>query len=95
MNEGICINFEAVEEEALQIERAADVFQAGTLNPEDNVTSLEEDENLHLAFNMSQELLVALGVTMDREAVNIRSIGTAFEEYDHMMADWAEQLLER
>lgn len=94
MNEGIYINFGAVQEEASQIEHAADVFQAGTLNPEDSVTSLEEDENLHLAFNISQELLVALGVTMDREATNIRSIGNAFEEYDQMMADWTEQLLE-
>lgn len=92
MSESIQINFESAEEDASGIARAADVLQAGVLNPNDSVTSLLEDENLHTAFEMSQELLVSLGEAMDREAANIRSIGTAFEEYDQMLAGWTEQI---
>lgn len=92
MGNSIKINYEAVETDASQIEEVASFFQESSLNPDDCFTTLAANENVHLIFVEAQNLYVSLGEAIDREAVNIRSIGNEFEEYDAMIADFVSQL---
>ena len=89
--DSIYINFEAGEEDALQIENAAAFFQATSLNPDDEDTTLTANVNLHSEFKAAQDLFESLGKAMNQEAINIRSTGVAFEEYDRMAADLLER----
>lgn len=92
MSEGIRINFQAVEEEATGLGNAAAVFQSSELCPEDDKTTLTANLMLKSAIEESQLLLTTFGTSIDTEAANIRSIGAAFEEYDQLLADLAEQM---
>ena len=92
MSETIGTNMEAVESDAAQIEKAADFLQAVALNPKDDRTTLSVNGNLHEAFDFSQTLKAALGAAVDGEAANIRSTGTAFEQYDQMLASLAQEI---
>lgn len=94
MSESIQINFHAAEEEAEGLENAATVFQPSALTPEDDKTTLTANIQLKSAIEESQALLAAFGAAIDTEAVNIRSTGAAFEEYDRILADLMEQIRE-
>ncbi len=87
----IKINYEAVKADASQIEDTSSVFQPASLNPDDTVTTLKANENIHSVYLEAQDLIVLLGEAMDREAVNIRSMGREFEEYDDLIADFMAQ----
>ena len=88
----ISVNIEKSENDATQIESAAAYFKADSINPMDQKTTLNANTNLHLVFADSQALIVSLGEAMDKEVKNIRSLGSAFEEYDHMLAGLGNQM---
>lgn len=90
--DAIFIDFETAEEDIQQIENATTYFQADTLCPPGSTMTLQVDANLHAAFEASQSLIAALGEAMDKETVNIRSIGVEFQQYDQILADLTAQL---
>lgn len=94
MSETIRINREAVESDAVQIEKVSDFLQAAALNPKDDSTTLSVNGNMQEAFAFSQSLKAALGEAVDGEAANIRSTGAAFEQYDQMLAALAPEIAE-
>lgn len=86
----IQVDIDRSDSDAAKIANAAQFFQADSLDPIDNDTTLYANAALHTAFDSSQSLLAALGEAMDKEVSNIRSVGATFEQYDHMLADLAD-----
>lgn len=90
----IDVNLVQSESDATQIESVALYLQENSLNPVDEATTLEANANLHAAFDLSQSVVANLGEAMDKEVLNIRSVGNAFEQYDQMLADLAGLITE-
>lgn len=88
------INLEQSESDAAQIESVSQYLQAELLEPRDAETTLEANGNLHAAFDLSQIVVANLGEAMDKEVLNIRSVGNEFEQYDNMLADLAGSIAE-
>ena len=85
MAQDIKINQIAVKENSESISNSAQYLKEENLSPKDNSTTLTANGKGQEAYDKSQKLLVALGQALDQEAVNIRSLGVTFQEYDEMM----------
>lgn len=85
MADSIHINDTSVREEAAQIESAAAYLGKVLLSPQDIRTTLPANENGKSAYERAQERISRLGVLLDQEADNIRSLNMAFAEFDEMM----------
>lgn len=87
MSDTICINSEAVENDATGISSAASYFMMDALVPADVRTTLTANAAGQHAYANSQQVIATLGENLEKEVTNIRSIGAAFVEYDTMMAE--------
>lgn len=87
MSNGIYINDEAVENDASGIAGTASYFMVDMLVPKDSRTTLTANTSGQQAYHNSQQVISVLGQNLEREVLNIRSIGASFTQYDTMMAD--------
>lgn len=85
MTQNIKINQTAVKGNSESISKTAQYLKEETLSQKDNSTTLTANGKGQEVYDKSQKLLVALGQALDQEAVNIRSLGVTFQEYDEMM----------
>lgn len=90
MPDRIQINYERVEENAMGVENAAGYLQNVALVPQDMKTTIPANANSKTAYERAQGRISSLGIMLDQEAKNIRSLNRAFEEFDRMLGIFRE-----
>lgn len=86
----IRVNHGSVQADAAQVESAASYLRNVPLTPQDTRTTLLANANGKSAYGRTQDGISRLGVLLDKEARNIRSLGAAFTEFDEMMGRFGE-----
>lgn len=77
--------------DATQIENTAFNLEAKDLNDKDEESTIATNLIFHSVFESSQALIASLGEAMEKEVLNIQSIGMSFEQCDHALAGTAVQ----
>lgn len=87
MAQNIKINQTEVKANSELISKTEQYLSEETLSSKDNRTTLTANGKGQEAYDKSQKLLTALVQALAQEAVNIRSLGLAFQEYDEMVTN--------
>lgn len=86
MADNITIKVADVEKYVSNLNGAAGYFLENHLVPSDNKSTISANENGKNAYGAAQSAVATLGVCLEQEAKNIRSLGASFKEYDEMLA---------
>ncbi len=82
MAETIRVIQENIQNDASSINKATDYFDKRELPHIDNRTTISANQKGKDAYNESQSLIYLLGINLNRQIENIRSLGLEFEQVD-------------